>query len=732
MISDMVQDLVQRSFVEGLRFANGDEEEKFHKHNCRIAVMGCRFWSVAQLLAYTAQFLPALRFGYPSEFYFSFIPIFIVLIGALLMSVGPLQKKTGSRMLVVVSVVVTLLTVCTAWQARTYTQAYSWYTQQNDLDLVHTALSDQPLAQAQLLQVLDYSIGQEMLSQQLAQATPQAILLIYVGYHRSTFCSIVLLPFIFTTSSLISPYQTAVGTVIRIVVYLTFAAFLVMGSISVTRIRRSQFSAEHSFHQAKLQVEVEGLHKAESILHHCLSGPVTEAADAISAFLDDPRLGDTTRLQQSSDALRRVKRSCGHHHVFLRLVQRSYTLSCAPVHGSSFARDLVAERNVHVAVDEALTVVCDETLLNMVCHNALCNAFEHGHETAPNVTFTMARMGTPTGKAHIMCRVTNRASPNRPVLTEEAVSRLRTAHREFMQSALNYVRPTGIGLQHVFMAAEAHDMRVSLAQVGDRTTFEAHFRAPVLSRCPAAAAHADDLPDSLRICCLDASPASRRRLLRLLQRSNPAHSVRGFGDDAQDVRLFASAATSGAHIAILEQSLEFGPGSHVFGTDVMRSLVEAGYQGLLCLRVAHVAEEDLDLYFNAGAHCVFDTTASIAAMWTDIQVAYVRYIVQGQPVVRQIGGSRTFTGTQDLTSAGSSSRAYPTHTGISTGPQHSSIARLSLPGATQTIFTQSASVASSFNPSWMPQSLTLDSVASPMGHRTDSLMELLSGVSPNV
>ena len=80
-------------------------------------------------------------------------------------------------------------------------------------------------------------------------------------------------------------------------------------------------------------------------------------------------------------------------------------------------------------------------------------------------------------------------------------------------------------------------------------------------------------------------------------------NVKVFGKDALEANLFVKAAASSAHIAILDQHLEYGGESNILGSDLMRALVATGFRGLLCMRSGNVAAEDQQLYFEVrGLH----------------------------------------------------------------------------------------------------------------------------------
>ena len=79
-----------------------------------------------------------------------------------------------------------------------------------------------------------------------------------------------------------------------------------------------------------------------------------------------------------------------------------------------------------------------------------------------------------------------------------------------------------------------------------------------------------------------------------------------------------------ADIAILDQNLEYASVT-VLGTDIIAALVADGFKGLLCIRSANGAEEDVQQYLQSGAHCFLDKAMSPKATVQTIVAAYVHH-----------------------------------------------------------------------------------------------------------
>ena len=220
--------------------------------------------------------------------------------------------------------------------------------------------------------------------------------------------------------------------------------------------------------------------------------------------------------------------------------------------------------------------------------------------------------------------MTNSADPNKPPITEEFVA------RSLQGGGPHRAAPSGVseglGLQHIFMAARAVGLRVSLVQSGGLVTFSAS--APVrpadreTAASPARAPPpAGALPDGLTFCCIDDSVVARMIVTNHLEGGCPGCTVRQYGERHEDVPAFVQAVLAGADVAILDQNLSYGT-HNILGTELVVQLVAAGYPGLLCIRSANSSEDDLALYWAAGARCFIDKDLGPQEMVQRIAEAY--------------------------------------------------------------------------------------------------------------
>ena len=640
----LVADLELESFWHAFRFKSNEQEEEFFERELENIILGCRCWSITQLLVHASLFFPALQFEYGAEFYLSFIPSFIISFGAVLVSIPPLQRKTERYVMLIVSIAIVLQSICSIWQTQFFRQAYSSWVFDHDLGSVTRHMSGDSEALGQIHRVVDKYMGEMFLNQEVALGIPHALLVIYIGFYRSTFWTTVLVPVLWLISTIRSPHISAVAVFIRFLIFALIGAFVVALTIHVSLTRRSQFVAACSY-QSKLKIAVEGSRKADSILNHTLKNTMADAAGEIALFLHSPSLDNTFHLQQSYASLRRGMRSCRHRQAYLQLAMNAYARTLRPIRCMAFGRELAVGRDVQLVMENVVAWF-DETLLCLILDNGLSNAFKYGHPHSPTVGLSMATsapLGTTLGKQRVTFMVTNRAHPHRPPLTKAFVDSFRNPDNHPQPLPKDALGPCSamsdqIGLQHAFLAAKAHGMELSLVQVGDQVTFEAQFDADVsahLEEDPLDNTCSDDptaFPEDLEVCILDDSPSARRLVAHGVQTWGRTQNVRVFGDDPASAQGFVDAVKATAHIVILDQHLEYGGDVSFLGTDIAHDLLASGYRGLLCMRSGNVAEEDLALYFTAGAHGVFGKDEVMRDMMTGIKALYVRHIVKGLPV----------------------------------------------------------------------------------------------------
>ena len=287
--------------------------------------------------------------------------------------------------------------------------------------------------------------------------------------------------------------------------------------------------------------------------------------------------------------------------------------------------------SLHVSSAQVQVPTCvlllDTTLCSLVLDNAISNAFRHG--TSPESAIHLAVTTTPTGDGRLrLCfALTNQVSPTKPVLTQDFVARAwnGTHGTHGRQAPAHSPMSNGIGLQQAFLSAHLHDMALHLTQDGTEVRFTARVIASVAADPrPPSPPDPGPFPPDLHVCVIDDSDASRQLLQHhLLHRVTP--HVHVFGESVRDVEPFIERTMAVAHIAVLDQNLEYGPKENVLGTDLIRRLVAQHFTGLICVRSGNAAAEDVAFYSRCGAHCVFGKDVPLRRMIDELKAAYLSH-----------------------------------------------------------------------------------------------------------
>jgi hypothetical protein len=178
-------------------------------------------------------------------------------------------------------------------------------------------------------------------------------------------------------------------------------------------------------------------------------------------------------------------RACQHRQAYLQLAAERYKVSLQPVALLEFANALVAGRQVTLDVPNA-TIKLDPTLFGLILDNALSNAFKHGHPVVPNVQLTIECYPVPIpSMVSVKFMVSNAVNPSRPAVTQDYVKKVLSG--EAWQEAPRSAMSDRIGLQHSFLAAQAHGMSPCLRQHEGRVLLELELTAEVVDRQQVAA-----------------------------------------------------------------------------------------------------------------------------------------------------------------------------------------------------------------------------------------------------
>eukprot|EP00667_Euglena_gracilis_P013013 EG_transcript_13407 len=200
--------------------------------------------------------------------------------------------------------------------------------------------------------------------------------------------------------------------------------FLVWSSLKGMHLFFHEFVLDHRL-QAPLEGEAHGLRlanearaaqrtaaqKADCMINHILKNLMADAAGCVELFQAD---GVPEHLQRAQECLTRGMGWCKKRQALVRLTLGQYTPLPLPTHLQRFCEAVVCQRNVALHCPAAC-VRLDPVLCDLVCDNALSNAFRHGHPEDPQVS--LAALLEPVELGSARCRLSfvirNRTNPAR-------------------------------------------------------------------------------------------------------------------------------------------------------------------------------------------------------------------------------------------------------------------------------------------------------------------------------
>ena len=632
------------SVWDAFRFKNPAKERLFQdrqqRQACRVSQVCC----VVHALLVASYMVFSLRDGHTPAFYLSFLPgLAVALTCLVLVSCVPWAQRHA---VIVTSVVMVLLVLCSSVTTEVSVREFVDL-RHRELLPVFEALAHNDAASQQLGEFVQQVSRADGYTAWLLVLTLEALALLYCGFSKSTMAATVVIPCaLLPIVVVMAPQGSLLMVVFRTVLWCALLLGMLPLSVRGTLSRRAQFLLEQQF-AADLAEALDASRKADSILNHTLKNTMSEAAGEIEMFLGGLR-SDTSlsHLRSSLSSLRRAMRSCHARQAYIQLSAAKYTLSLCPVRLGAFAAEYAAGRHMTYTADEG-TVLIDPTLCGLLVDNAISNAFKHGHPEDPRVKFSIrldggspsveeallldAAPSAAADRVQVTFCVENETNPVRPTITPSYVESLLSS-RAAPDVSRTCAFSDRIGLQQSFAAGDAHDMTCALVQIGSIVKFTASMyalRAPPAA-APAAGAGACDVtqfPADLHVHCIDDSGAARRLLEHNLRARANTDNVRLFGRVHSDVGEFVSATVLQADIAILDQHLEYGSDTNTLGTNLVRQLLSLGFPGLICIRSANSAPEDLELYFAAGAHVVFGKDEPMAEMILRMKQAYVRHVM---------------------------------------------------------------------------------------------------------
>uniref|UniRef100_A0A7S4CV05 Response regulatory domain-containing protein n=1 Tax=Eutreptiella gymnastica TaxID=73025 RepID=A0A7S4CV05_9EUGL len=383
--------------------------------------------------------------------------------------------------------------------------------------------------------------------------------------------------------------------------------FLVPSSVMLTlQFKKVQESQELLNQSQKRELAYQrGIQQADGVLSHILKNNIIDAKNSIDLFLDDVESRDI--LSHAKAILFRSMWWCRLREAVVQLVQGTYVKRPQNVSLSKFCNDLRVGRPAITLDCPSMTASLDPVACNVVLENAVANAIRHGDTENPEIKLK-AEVVEHASSAELSFTLINRAKADRPKLAHWHASNSDTV--SVVVDRYDSVS-TGLGLQHIAVAARECGMAVELWQEDVYVHFRLSMRTEV---SPGAETVSDGsqaegvhptFPLNVHILCVDDSPITRKCLDRVLPQRIPGAVVKVFGETVSDVALFKQAVAEQCDIAIVDQNLSL-PGADIKGTDLIKELVSAGYTGLVCVHSANCTAKDMAEYLKSGAHCAVD------------------------------------------------------------------------------------------------------------------------------
>ena len=285
-------------------------------------------------------------------------------------------------------------------------------------------------------------------------------------------------------------------------------------------------------------------------------------------------------------------------------------------------------------------------VLGIILDNAVHNATTHGKEDGE---MRLTAKVVSEGRLHITLR--NEAGENHDEalrLQAEKGTNFVFAKERISLAEIGSKQSTFLGRQEMLDAANAMDATVELLFVAGTEDVPPHtiftistdLQVPGVER--ASMEEDDTLQPGAMLICADDDAAPRLGYRGLVKRVRPTHHLI-LGETHDEVKNLAATVLEAARehgdgnvICIFDQNMDgYGPGRSVTGTDVVRAVRKAGFQGCIFIRSANDEPEMQRMYLQAGAdgHLAKDNHGP--QMAKAMMTAYKRRVRMGHfPVVR--------------------------------------------------------------------------------------------------
>eukprot|EP00667_Euglena_gracilis_P003243 EG_transcript_3253 len=620
----------------GLRFRDPEMEAAYYEQRmaevgqiskvwCAVHVLLCAAWFLLTELKYKTFWRPSLQAFLPE-------PIPFLAIGVVYGStlVAPWRRYVHILMYLSSLVIVGFF----MWKAHFHVTQEMAIARSSSLNLVFAALQGNADALKQLRTFVNQEETRKVFIFSEIQMLMQFNILQFLGLDLGTSVVYLSLPIAMVVTAFASPVVAdPVAEVLAVSTLVSLLALL--SGVQASRLQRQRFATDHALQQSlereaqtsqRLADQERGAReaavKADNILNHILKNLMADAAGCIYLFSDGVKEPIPPDLQQALGLLDRGMRWCRRRQALLRITAGTYCTAREAVHLPTFGKHLVNGRPLacHFVDD---VVLLDPLLCDILLDNAISNALRHGDTSKEPVAFSMALRALTECDAELTFAVRNRVPGNKPPITLEFVE---AVLRGEVASEPGNGLSDGLGLQHLFLAAEVHAIRLTLGQEGDVVVLRATLTVQRESGIAhAASTHFAELTmQGLRILCLDDSDIARRLLENVLWRHLPSCTVEVFGSDPQDVHSFVEAALDHADVVLVDNHLLY-EGAQFLGTQLLVELFQNGYRGFACMRSANISPEDQAQYVASGAHCCMGKDVRPQELVSHLQASYLDY-----------------------------------------------------------------------------------------------------------
>ena len=485
----------------------------------------------------------------------------------------------------------------------------------------------------------------------------------------------------------LSPVTVSLHAPMTFFVFGLFA--LLWRSIDHTVSVRRLFVTERQ-REIERNLKFEAEEQASRIINHNLKNVMSDVLGLID-IVRECSLPEsaTVHLLLALDRLRSGINWCRKRTVTRALIRDQYQPAPKPVDLQDFVGVLVQGRHLQVSPFQNMTVSFDELSTSIILENAITNAIRHALPGSPDVRFSIETPQAPHGASqddpHLLFKITNRADPTKPVVTQDFLDQILQGDRENVVSGESVSE--GLGLQHIFRAARKIGIEPSLTQAGDIVSFALatkvlrsdlqaadawpiqeiqeslpevqHWKTNDRDRLHDSVPNdASAFPRNLTFCCLDDEKVTRIILSSQIRRFFPGAVVHEFGDTPAEVEQFLQTVVrEEPNVVILDENLDYKGHVEVRGSALVAQL-KYKYSGLLCIRSGNCEQADLDLYYNSGAHCVLDKAEAPEATMSLLKRSYLKHAENR----RQMWGQRRpsqFSGSGEIDRAPAGPHARP-------------------------------------------------------------------------